>query len=149
MHQFWQIILTNLTCTHVPQIPITRVNPSAVTEDITETPLEIAATNVNNKAFAHYEENTTRRTQGRRSLNSWSGLWQRTHLVQHSCCSLSQYHWQRWLSSRTIRQCIVWWKTLNELFWKVNNHAILGFNLLQTLAFKGESVHLAFLLERG
>merc|ERR1712116_1637 len=32
---------------------------------------------------------------------------------------------------------------------EVNNHAILGFNLLQTLAFKGESVHLAFLLEHG
>ena len=53
--------MTNLTCTHVPQIPITRVNPSAVTEDITETPLEIAAANVNTKAFAllapRYEEN--------------------------------------------------------------------------------------------
>ena len=42
-----------------------RVNPSAVTEDITETPLEIAATNVNTKAFdllaPHYEENTRKK----------------------------------------------------------------------------------------
>ena len=38
-----------------------RVNPSAVTDDINETPLEIAATNKNAKAFnllaPHYEEN--------------------------------------------------------------------------------------------
>ena len=42
-----------------------RVNPSAVTEDITETPLEIAATNVSTKAFnllaPHYEENTRKK----------------------------------------------------------------------------------------
>ena len=59
--QQWQ----NITCTHVPHIPITRLNPSAVTEDITETPLEIAATNVNTKAFdllaPHYEENTRKK----------------------------------------------------------------------------------------
>ena len=42
-----------------------RVNPSAVTDDINETPLEIAATNVNTKAFdllaKHYEENTRKK----------------------------------------------------------------------------------------
>ena len=42
-----------------------RVDMTAATEEVTETPLEIAATNVNTKAFAllspHYEENTRKK----------------------------------------------------------------------------------------
>ena len=148
MHQFWQIILTNLTCTHVLQIPITRVNPSAVTEDITETPLEIAATNVNTKAFAllspHYEENTRKKI-------SQLMIWALTEDAP-SAAFMSLFESVP-LAEVTLfknnQTCSVWWKTLKDFFLKVNNHAILGFNLLQTLAFKGESAHLAFLLEHG
>ena len=42
-----------------------RVDLTAATEEVTETPLEIAATNVNTKAFKllapHYEENTRKK----------------------------------------------------------------------------------------
>jgi len=101
------------------------VNPSAVTEDITETPLEIAATNVNTKAFdllaPHYEENTRKKI-------SQLMIWALTEEAP-SAAFMSLFE--------------------SVPLAEVNNHAILGFNLLQTLAFKGESAHLAFLLEHG
>jgi len=101
------------------------VNPSAVTEDITETPLEIAATNVSTKAFdllaPHYEENTRKKI-------SQLMIWALTEKAP-SAAFMSLFE--------------------SVPLAEVNNHAILGFNLLQTLAFKGESAHLAFLLEHG
>ena len=110
MHQFWQ----NLTRTHVPHIPITRVNPSAVTEDITETPLEIAATNVNTKAFdllaPHYEENTRKKIS---QLMIWA-LTQEAPSAAFMSLFESVPLAEVTLFSRIIRQCDVCEKHSNN-----------------------------------
>ena len=88
-------------------MPITRVNPSAVTEDITETPLEIAATNVNTKAFdllaPHCEENTRKKIS---QLMIWA-LTQEAPSAAFMSLFESVPLAEVTLFSRIIRQCDV------------------------------------------
>ena len=83
-----------------------RVNPSAVTEDITETPLEIAATNVSTKAFdllaPHYEENTRKKIS---QLMIWA-LTEEAPSAAFMSLFESVPLAEVTLFSRTIRQCI-------------------------------------------
>jgi len=101
------------------------LDPKAVTEDIAHTPLEIAASNENTKAFdllaPQYEDNTKKNLA---QLLIW-GLTDKTPSAA--------------------------FKLLFESvpLAEVNSCTIMDSNLLQALAYEGRTAHVAFLLEQG
>jgi len=101
------------------------LDPRAVTDDIAHTPLEIAASNKNTKAFdllaAHYEENIKKQI-------AQLLLWGLTDKAPSAAFML-----------------------LFELvpLAEVNSCTIMDSNLIQALAYEGRTAHVAFLLEQG
>jgi len=101
------------------------VDPRAVTEDLGDTPLEIAAINENTEAFnllsPFYEESTKKNM-----AQLW--IWALTD----------------WVPSAAFAQLFAS-VPLDE----VNSFTILKYNLLQILAYQGQRHQVAFLLEQG
>merc|ERR1719184_254842 len=101
------------------------LDPKAVTEDIAHTPLEIAASNKNTKAFdllaPHYEDNT------KKNLAQLL-IWGLTDKIPSAAFMLL-------FESVPLAE--------------VNSCTIMDSNLLQALAYEGRTAHVAFLLEQG
>ena len=112
----------------------------AVTEEVVDSPLEIAAFNVNTKAFdllaPRYEEGTKKQIS---QLLIWA-------LTEESPSAAFMSLFESVPLAEVNFKLLTNWSQRGG---QVNSHAILGFNLLQHLAFQGKTTHLGFLLDRG